>query len=307
MVTGVWDILSQANQFYYQQYQKNLFNLELVAKTKSPIRSSSGLAFTPHQSIATKKTFDVLYIPGFMGDTDSIIADNKELVRWIAQINTSKTLLTAACNGNFLLAQSNQLANKKATTHWNLAQKFQQDYKDIKVMPEKIIVDNGNVISAAGVTSYFNLALHLIQRFSTPEISTACAKIFLVDAGRKIQTPYQMVEFPKSHGDDLILKTQEWMENNYKDEISMDKLAAENNTSTKTLTRRFKKATGDTPQAYLQKLRIETAKRLLESKDISFSQITWEVGYNDASSFHRAFKLQTGLTPIDYRNKFSFV
>ncbi len=307
MVTGFWDILTLANQLYLQQLGKPLFHLELVAETKLPINSFSGLTFTPHKSIRTKKQFDLLYVPGFIGDTDGVLTLEQKTIQWITAIVPKKTILTAACNGNFLLAASGALKNKMATTHWSLVQKFKQDYKNTKLQPEKIIVDNGDVISAAGVTSYFNLALHLIQRFTNTEIALACAKIFLVDAGRKIQTPYQIFQFSKGHGDALIVKTQEWLEDNYRNKISLNELSALGNMSTKTLIRRFKKATGETPQIYLQKFRIETAKRLLESKDMTFNEVTWEVGYSDVSSFHKAFKTETGLTPIDYRNKFSFV
>jgi transcriptional regulator GlxA family with amidase domain len=307
MITGVWDILTLANGLYNQKQSKPLFQLELIAESKSPINSFSGLAFTPHRNIKTKEVYDIIYIPGFIGEIDNTIALNRKLIVWVSKIDSTKTIISAACNGNFLLAASGKLNSKGATTHWNLVEKFQKDYNKVNLYPEKIIVDNGNVISAAGVTSYFNLALHLIQRFASAEISLSCAKIFLVDSGRKIQTPYQMLEYSKSHGDELIIKTQDWIESNYRESITLSKLEKAVNTGAKTLTRRFKKVTGVTPNAYLQKLRIETAKRLLESKDITFNEITWEVGYNDTSSFHRAFKQETGLTPIDYRNKFSFV
>ena len=307
MITGVWDILTLANGFYSQKHSEPLFHLELIAETKMPINSFSGLAFTPHRNIKTKEVYDIIYIPGFMSEVDNTIALNRKMIDWISKINSNKTIISAACNGNFLLAASGKLDSKGATTHWNLVEKFQKDYNKVKLYPKKIIVDNGNVISAAGVTSYFNLALHLIQRFAGAEISLSCAKIFLVDSGRKIQTPYQMLEFSKLHGDELIMKTQDWIESNYRESITLSKLEKAVNTGAKTLTRRFRKATGVTPQAYLQKLRIEMAKRLLESKDITFNEVTWEVGYNDASSFHKAFKQETGLTPIGYRNKFSFV
>jgi transcriptional regulator GlxA family with amidase domain len=305
MITGVWDILSLANHLYIQQSNSPLFNLKLIGETKSPINSFSGLPLTPHCSISTRESFDIIYIPGFMGDEQEIIKQNKKIINWVSKINSGKTIISAACNGNILLAESGKLDNHSATTHWSLKEKFTNTYRKVKLQPEKIIVDNGNIISAAGVTSCFNLSLHLINRFSNAEIALSCAKLFLVDSARKIQTPYQMVHFSKSHGDEVIVKAQEWLENNFKESISLPTLESVSNTSAKTLTRRFKKATGETPMSYLQKLRIETAKRLLESSDITFNEVTWEVGYNDSSSFHRAFKQETGLTPIDYRNKFS--
>jgi transcriptional regulator GlxA family with amidase domain len=307
MVTGFWDIMSLANQLYHQREGKFLFQLHLVAETKNSIHSFSGLKFTPHSTISARKQYDLIYVPGFVGDVNEVIRSEQKTIHWLGKINTGKRIITAACNGNFLIASAGLLNNKKATTHWSLVQKFKADYKKITLEPEKIIIDNGNVISAAGVTAYLNLALHLIQRFADTEIALACAKIFLVDSGRKIQTPYQIFQFSKRHGDEVIAKTQDWLENNYKEKISLTQLAALGNLSNKTLTRRFKKATGETPQLYIQKLRIENAKRLLETKDITFNEVTWEVGYNDVSSFHKAFKVETGLTPMDYRNKFAFI
>jgi len=307
MVTGFWDIVTLANQLLSQQSGRKLFELELVGASKSPIQSFSGLTFTPYRTIQSQNNYNVVYVPGFIGDADAVIMEEQKIIRWLRRMNERRTILSAACNGNFLLASSGALDNKKATTHWSLIQKFRYTFKNVTLEPEKIIVDNGSVISAAGVTAYFNLALHLIQRFSNREIALACAKVFLVDAGRKIQTPYQIFQFSKAHGDDSIVKIQDWMENNYEKKISLDTLADLGVMGKKTLLRRFKKSTGETPQMYLQKLRIETAKRLLESKDITFSEVTWKVGYIDVSSFHKAFKSETGLTPMDYRGRFSMI
>lgn len=307
MVTGFWDILTLANQLYSQQFSKQLFRLELIAETKNPIDSFSGLNFTPHKNIRSTTSYDLIYIPGFIGEVDRVMASERKIINWLSKINRKNTILSAACNGNFLLASSGVLNNKKATTHWSLVQKFQCDFKKVTLQPEKIIVDNGSIISAAGVTSYFNLALHIIQRFANTDIALTCAKIFLVDAGRKIQSPYRIFQFSKAHGDETIIEIQDWLENNYQKKISLSQLAEIAKMGEKTLLRHFKKTTGETPQTYLRKLRIEIAKRFLESKDLTFTEITWKVGYNDVSSFHRAFKLETGLTPIDYRNRFSLI
>ncbi|GHN00656.1 transcriptional regulator [Cytophagales bacterium WSM2-2] len=303
MVTGFWDTLTLANHLSGRE----VFQLELIAENKKPIKSFSGLSFTPRKTIMAKTSYDLVYIPGFLGDTDEVLTMEKKSIEWLRRVSASgKTIMTAACNGNFLLASSGALRNKKATTHWSLIQKFRSHFDDIDLQPEKILVDNGTSISAAGVTAYFNLALHIIQRFADAELSLSCAKVFLVDAGRKIQTPYQVYQFSKAHGDDFVLKAQDWMEQNFREKITADQLAELVQLGKKTFFRRFKKATGENPLNYLQKLRMETAKRLLESKDITFNEVTWKVGYTDASSFHKAFKQETGLTPIDYRNKFSF-
>lgn len=249
--------------------------------------------------------YDLVYIPGFIGEAEDILEKEAAIIQWLKRLSGRPTILAAACNGNFLLGAAGVLKNKKATTHWSLAAKFQDYFKSVSLQPDRIIIDNGNIISAAGVTAYQNLSLHLIQRFANPKLSISCAKVFLLDAGRRIQTPYQIHQSPKNHGDEYILIVQDWLEGNLKEKFSLERLAKVAKLTPKTLSRRFKKATGDTLQLYLQKLRIETAKRLLESKDITFNEVTWAVGYNDVSAFHKVFRQETGLTPISYREKFS--
>jgi transcriptional regulator GlxA family with amidase domain len=307
MVTGFLDILTLANNLYQQERGIPLFQLQLVAENSDPISSFSGISFKPHKTFTERSPFDLLYVPGFIGNADEVVESEVKVIQWLQKMNTGKVVLSAACNGNFILASSGALNKKKATTHWSLVQKFRSTFKDVILQPEKVVLDNGNVISAAGVTAYFNLALHIIQRFASADISLACAKIFLVDSGRKIQTPYQMYQSPKNHGDQEIQDIQNWLESNFKEAVNLDRLSDVGHIGKKTLQRRFKKATGETPLSYLQKLRIENAKRLLESKSLSFSEVTWEVGYNDVSSFHKAFKVETGLTPIEYRTKFSLL
>jgi transcriptional regulator GlxA family with amidase domain len=169
------------------------------------------------------------------------------------------------------------------------------------------VIDNGPVFSAAGVTACFNLAIIMVERYGSKELALASAKVFLVDSGRKIQTPYQMFHVTKNHGDDEVVQVQEWLEANYTKTVTLEKMTQVCNLTKKTLTRRFKKVTGDSPMSYLQKLRVENAKRMLESKKVAFNEITWRVGYNDISSFHKVFKSETGLTPAEYRSKFSLV
>jgi transcriptional regulator GlxA family with amidase domain len=170
-----------------------------------------------------------------------------------------------------------------------------------------IIIDEGDIVSAAGVTAYMNLAMHLVAKHGSMEIASQCSKVFLVDSGRKVQTPYLIFSTPKNHGDKEIVKVQEWIEHNYQSQLSVDSLMNESTLSRRTLVRRFKSATGDTPVEYLQRVRIEKAKRFLETTNKTFSEITWDVGYNDISSFQRLFKVHTRLTPREYRSKFSMV
>jgi transcriptional regulator GlxA family with amidase domain len=307
MIVGVMDILSFANSQHQSRGERDLFEIEIVTETGKAANGFSKFPIQAHRRIKTKSPFDLIYVPGFVGDFDELLSKQKNVIKWLKRQYQDGIILTAACNGNFFLAESGILNGKRATTHWSLINAFRKRYKEITLEPEKIIVDNGSIISAAGVTAYFNFALFLVERYGSKELALTSAKVFLVDSGRKLQTPYQMYQVPKNHGDEEIVHVQDWLEANYNEKITLEKMAHVCNLGEKTLVRRFKKVTGETPLAYLQKLRIENAKRLLESKKVSFNEITWRVGYNDISSFHKVFKLETGLTPIEYRSKFSIV
>jgi transcriptional regulator GlxA family with amidase domain len=284
-----------------------LFDVDIVTENGQPVNRFSKLPIQAQRSFKTKSEFDLIYIPGFIGDLDSILFKHKKSIDWLKGQFQKGATLAAACNGNFLLAETGALDKRKATTHWSLINTFKQRYKKITVEPEKILIDNGPVLSAAGVTAYLNLAIFLVERYGSKDLALATAKVFLVDSGRKIQTPYQMFHVSKNHGDDEVVQVQEWLEVNYNKTVTLEKMTDLCNLTKKTLTRRFKKVTGDSPMSYLQKLRVENAKRLLESKKVAFNEITWRVGYNDISAFHKVFKSETGLTPIEYRSKFSIV
>ena len=307
MIVGVLDILSFANGHYQTEKKRGLFDVSIITETGQPANGFSKFPIQAQCSIKTKSEFDLIYIPGFVGELESILFQQKKLIDWIKKQYKKGVTLAAACNGNFLLAETGALDRKKATTHWSLIKTFKQRYEKIIVEPEKIVIDNGPVLSAAGVTAYFNLAIVLVERYGSKDLALASAKVFLVDSGRKIQTPYQMFHVTKNHGDDEIVQVQEWLEANYTKTVTLEKMTQICNLTKKTLTRRFKSVTGDSPMSYLQKLRVENAKRMLESKRVAFNEITWRVGYNDISSFHKVFKAETGLTPIEYRSKFSIV
>jgi transcriptional regulator GlxA family with amidase domain len=289
-----------------QASKKKLFDIEIITKDGKSVSSFNGFPIKPTGSIQSSR-YDLIYVPGFLADPLDVISSEKEIIEWLRKQGKKGVTLTAACNGNLLLAESGVLDGKQATTHWTLKEFFENRYPGIHLTPEKIIVDEGDTISAAGVTAYNNLALHLVAKFCSAEIASFCSKVFLVDSGRKLQTPYLIYSTPKNHGDDEIKKIQEWMEINFEKPFTLESVLQKSSLGMRTMIRRFKRATGDTPLEYLQRIRIEKAKRYLETTSKTFSEITWDVGYNDISSFQRLFKTNTRLTPREYRDKFTLV
>ena len=170
-------------------------------------------------------------------------------------------------------------------THWMWAPQFRERYPDVVLKPEKILIDEGDVICAGGMTAYLDLCLYLVNKYGSSELASICSKLLLIDSGRRSQQPYQVYSIQKHHLDEEILQTQEWLESHYMESVSVQTLARTAGLEKRTFMRRFKSATGDTPRRYVQHLRLEAAKRMLESSNKTFSEITWQVGYQDTSSF----------------------
>jgi len=306
MISSLMDILSLANLQRVGE-KRPFFEITVITRNGRPVKSFTGHPVASSTPITSKQRYDLIYIPGFLADPIATLRQQRENIAWLHASHKRGMKLCAACNGNLLLAESGLLDGKMATTHWNLRDFFVDRYPNVRLKAEKIIVDEGDVISAGGVTACMNLAIYLIAKYMSVEIAIRCSKIFLVDSGRKVQTPYMVFSTPRSHGDREIVKLQEWIEDHYKEQVSVDVLMNESMMSRRTLVRRFKSATGDTPLEYLQRVRVENAKRFLETTNRTFSEITWDVGYDDISSFQRLFKEHTRLTPREYRTKFAMV
>jgi transcriptional regulator GlxA family with amidase domain len=204
----------------------------------------------------------------------------------------------------FFLAEAGILRGRPATTHWGLAQAFAARYPDVALEPDRMLVDGGDYICAGGVTAYFDLALHLVARHVSPEAALSCARTLLLDPGRLRQTPYMSLLPLPSAEDEAVAAARRWIEDNYARPVRIGEVAAAAHLTGRTLLRRFRRAVGRTPAQYLQAVRIERAKRLLETGGESTGEISSMVGYADATAFFKAFRELTGLSPGAYRRRF---
>ncbi|MGH7595291.1 MAG: GlxA family transcriptional regulator [bacterium] len=311
IVLGTLDILSFANA-QWRNFNPSppsngqpLFHVEILTLTGKPVASFNQHPIFPHGAMDDKSDFDTIIIPGCLGDLEAIIQAQRDTIAWLRERHSRGTCINAVCNGNFLLAETGLLDGREATTHWSCAALFRERYPKVELKPEKILIDGGDIISAAGVTAYLNLCVYLVGKFSNSDLASRCSKVFLVDSGRHNQTPYEMFNCPQAHGDREILKVQKWLESRFNEPVSVLAMANIAGLERRTFMRRFKNATGDSPRVYLQRMRIDSAKRKLESTKETVAEITWNVGYRDASSFQRLFKTSTGLSPGAYRRKFS--
>lgn len=296
-VSGFCDTLAVAGQMAGQ----DLFETRVLSLDGKSVRCFSGPDMAVDAATAPgKDAWDLLYLPPAFG----LDVPPPDLVEQVGLARQAGAIVCAACFGVFFLAQAGLLDGRTATTHWALAEDFQARYPHVRLQPEQMLVDGGDYICAGGLTAYFDLALHIVARFASPELAAVCARTLLLDPGRARQTPYINLTGPPAHGDELVLKAQEWLEANHARPLRMTELARAVHAGERNLARRFKRALGRTPGKYLQALRVEHAKRQLESGDASIDEIIALVGYQDGPAFFRLFKEMTGLTPGEYRARF---
>jgi transcriptional regulator GlxA family with amidase domain len=203
-----------------------------------------------------------------------------------------------------MLAEARMLDGIRATTHWAFADLFRRRYSAVCLEEEQILCEDNRVITCGGASAAMDLLLHLIRRFASLELAQKCGKYLLIDNVRSEQSVYVMWSLPKNHGDGDILRVQEWLEDHFHQPLLINDVAQRFGFGVRNFKRRFKDATGYTPLTYLQALRVERAKQLLESTRMTLDSITYKVGYEDGNSFRRLFRQRVGLLPAAYRKKF---
>lgn len=314
-VHGFLDILTTANYCQNLAGDRNdppLFRLHLVTPQDQPVRAYNGSAMVPTcrreelapDLVIVASAIESAGSPRFL---DQQLASQEPAYGWLRARAAAGSVMATACTGSFLLAEAGLLEDKTVTTHWRSAEHFRQRYPGIHLEPDRMLIDNGNVISAGGASAFIDLAFHLIERFGGAALASACAKLHVFDPVRQDQAPYRMFSGHRNHTDERIARAQDWIEQHYSGQFGVDEVAERVGLGARTFKRRFKEATGETPLGYLQQVRIEAAKHLLETTRKPLSEVIWACGYEDVSSFRRLFKRTVGCTMEQYRKRFSYV
>lgn len=305
-ITVVMDIFRMAGVSWSDSsgvVMKQLFKVELVSIDGKPVRYSGGIEITPHGSVDDVQSTDLIIIPSSGYRAEEIQNYSSQLSNWVKHHGESGTALAGICTGVFLLAEAGLLNGKLATTHWAYASWFRKKYPDVDLRPERLITEDGNIFCSGGGSAGVDLSLFLIERYYSAETANQCAKVLLLERGREIQTPYELFRFRKKHKDTEILKAQQWIERSFSKNVAIDNVASHVGMSIRNFKRRFKMATGDSPIVYLQKLRIEAAKKALEFETERIDDIAALVGYDDVGFFRKLFVRYTGISPTNYRHK----
>ncbi len=310
--TSVWDVLISvadiATVFNIKTPRNEIFDLEYVSASLKPLQWSNGLMIHPHRSIDQVKRTDVIYIPTIdVKDRDK----HDDVSAWIRDMFQKGTLLCGACTGAFILADTGLLDKQQATTHWVYASQFKDEFPLVNVQDRRIFITSGKnaqlVTTGGSYGAWQNLMLYLTARFFGRELAAQVGKVYLIDWHENDQALYTNFTTDPNHNDAAIHASQRWISEHYPEKNILDVALAKSALPSRTFIRRFKSATGFTPIAYLQKIRIEAAKKQLEECTRSIDVIGVDVGYSDPSYFRQLFKRETGVTPSKYRKKFQIV
>jgi len=278
------------------------FRVELVTADGRPA-VCSGLAVTPDRAMEGVSETDLVFISAL-----NDIPEGPELrraVRWLRRQHGRGAQIAAPCTAAFVLAETGLLDGRRASTHWAQVAEFRERFPGVELAPEQIVVDEGDLYCSGGGTSSFDLCLYVVAKQCGQEVARGCARALVHDVNRRSQAPYAVLGFERRHADPQVAAAQGHLRREYRDAPSVPRLAKQVGMSQRSFERRFKAATGDTPLEYLQRVRVEAAKQLLENSSASFDQIADDVGYEDPSSFRRLFVRYTGLSPSAYRSRFA--
>ncbi|MGB8193579.1 MAG: helix-turn-helix domain-containing protein [Chitinophagaceae bacterium] len=304
-VTDPRYMFTAVNDFLKQAGHPPAFIVQLVGLSKEvPLNQGT---FTVHTDVLINevKHTDLIFIPALSGDMKGAIKMNEAFIPWIIKHHRKGAEVASLCIGAFLLASTGLLAGKKCSTHWIYANEFREMFSDIELVDDRIITDEDGLYSSGGASSYWNLLLHLVEKYTNRELAILASKFFAIEIDRKSQSPFIMFTGQKKHEDEPIKEAQEYIEKNVTEKISVEELATRFAIGRRHFERRFKKATNNTPVEYIQRVKIEAAKKQLENSRKNINEVMYEVGYSDNKSFRTIFKKITGLSPIDYKNRYN--
>lgn len=281
------------------------FNVRVASIDGRPVHSASSIGLVPQYALEEIARQDIVIVSASGLDIDAQMIRHAALLPWLRARHAEGAIVASICSGAAFLAEAGLLDGRRATTHWATAEIMRQRYPAVCWEPDNFVTEDGRVMCSGGVYAAIDLSLHLVERFCGHEIAVRCAKALLVGMPRARQSGYAVLTLGRSHEDARIREAEEWLQARFDTDVSLDSLANHLGMATRTFIRRFKAATGRQPLAYLQALRVEAAKELLEQGATSVQAVCDRIGYEDIAFFRSVFRRHTGMTPGEYRRAFA--
>jgi transcriptional regulator GlxA family with amidase domain len=306
-VSGPADIFAALMRTYPVVTGKDLdiaFSIDFISERKG-VFCRMPFAGKDYQALGKNDVYDLLIVPAMSSNRiEEVVRGQARMIEWLKQQYKAGTELASICVGSFLLAATGLLDGRRATTNWLFADMFRKHYPRVILEDDKVIVDQGKIYTCGGAFSFTTFMIYLIEKFCGHDVAITASKILMINVHQQPQTSFSIFQFQTNHADEAIARVQQYMEKNYNKSITMTQMAGISSMSPRNLIRRFEQATSNTPLEYLQRFRIENAKKMLENRNDGIEQVAMKCGYEDMSFFRKVFKRHVGMTPSEYKEKY---
>lgn len=306
-IEGTYQIFSQVNTFLKKMAKPAMFQIQLVGLSKKETQTTGLFTINPDVLLEDVKKTDLIIIPAIHGIQQENFKNNQAFIPWIIDQHHKGAELASFCIGTFFLAETGLLEGKQCATHWASAHEFREMFPKVNLVDDKIMTAENGIYTSGGAYSYLNLLLYLIEKHVGREMAILISKTFMIDIDKESQSPFIIFQGQREHKDEPVKKAQEFIETNYGNKITVDRLAEMFALSRRSLERRFKKATHNTIVEYVQRVKMEVAKKSLETGQKNVGEVMFEVGYADDKAFRNTFKKIAGISPVQYRNRYNRV
>ncbi|EKF75546.1 AraC family transcriptional regulator [Alcanivorax hongdengensis A-11-3] len=307
-LTGVVDLLNLTGVTWNRIHDQPLdrqFKVQVVSRGGQPVRCTNGIRMAVDAPMEQIDSADLVVVPTIGGELETVLRNEQEVLPWLRFLYQGGADLASNCTGAFLLAEAGLLDGRTATTHWGFSQQFRQRYPQVNLTERELITRDDNIFCAGGGTAWRDLTILLVERFCGADLARELARAFVIDVRNDLQSIYAGLPTRTYHQDDQVQAIQSWIHEHYRNSTSLASLAERVHLSPRQLQRRFTTALGEPPLQYLQRVRIEAARKMLERGATNLAKLSEQVGYQDVSSFSRLFKRHTGLSPSHYRQRFA--
>jgi len=305
-IAGSCEMFTEANSYRRKSGGDPLFTIELAGVSESSEIHDGFVTLKPSTTISKIEHTDLVIIPSsLIRSYEQATQNNRTLIDWVAKQYKAGAGIASMCAGAFLLATTGLLDGKTCSTHWCFEDNFRTMFPNVDLQTEKLITDDNGIYTNGGGYSFLNLLIYLIEKYYDRQTAVFCSKILQIEIDRQSQSPFSIFAGQKSHGDDVVREAQTYLETNLEEKISVEQLSTKFALSRRNFDRRFIKATGNTPLEYLQRVKVESAKRAFETTRKTINEVMYEVGYSDIKAFREVFRKFTGLSPLEYRTKYN--
>ncbi|MBS1511910.1 MAG: helix-turn-helix domain-containing protein [Bacteroidetes bacterium] len=304
-IVGCYKIFSRANMYWKESGRKPVFHIQLAGISKKVSFYDELFSVQPHTTIHAIRKADLVIIPSLNHNYHTAVEANGAIIDWIATQYHKGAAIASICTGAFLLAATGLLNGKRCSTHWSAVDQFSTLFPQVDLQADQLITDEHGIYTNGGAYSFLNLIIYLIEKYYDRTTAIFCAKVFQVEMDRHSQSSFMMFKGQKIHGDTMVKKAQEFIETHVQERISAEQLSSKFASGRRNFDRRFIKATGNTPLEYAQRVKMEAAKKMFEASRKNINEVMYAVGYSDPKAFREVFRKITGLSPLEYKNRFN--